>query len=110
MTESAFFLIIENENKSHINFYFYLSMRTIINQEVFVMTTLDKVKRGQKVVICTIPDDRVRAQAIRFGVCEGTEVTCAEKLPAGPVIISKGYQELAIGRGIAQKITVQEAS
>lgn len=73
------------------------------------MTTLDKVRRGQKVIICQIPDERVRAQAIRFGVCEGTEVTCAEKLPAGPVVITKGHQELAIGRGIAQKITVREA-
>lgn len=74
------------------------------------MTTLDKVKRGQKVEICRIPDEKVRAQAIRFGVSEGTVVTCSEKLPAGPVIISKGHQELAIGRGLAQKITVREAS
>jgi Fe2+ transport system protein FeoA len=73
------------------------------------MTTLDKVKRGQKVVICKIPDARVREQAIRFGVCEGTVVTCSEKLPAGPVVICKGCQELAIGRGIAQKITIEEA-
>ncbi len=72
--------------------------------------TLDKVKRGQKVEICRIPDDLVRAQAIRFGVCEGSVVTCLEKLPAGPVIISKGHQELAIGRGLACKIAVKEAS
>lgn len=74
------------------------------------MTTLDKVKRGQKVEICRIPDEKVRAQAIRFGMCEGTVVTCAEKLPAGPIVISKGYQELAIGRGLAKNITVKEAS
>jgi len=36
------------------------------------MTTLDKVKRGQKVEICRIADERVRAQAIRFGLCEGS--------------------------------------
>jgi Fe2+ transport system protein FeoA len=74
------------------------------------MTTLDKVKRGQKVEICQIPDDLIRAQAIRFGVSEGTVVICAEKLPAGPIVISKGYQELAIGRGLAKKIIVKEAS
>lgn len=74
------------------------------------MVTLDKVKRGQKVEICQIPDDLIRAQAIRFGVSEGTVVICAEKLPAGPIVISKGYQELAIGRGLAKKITVKEAS
>lgn len=72
--------------------------------------TLDKVKRGQKVEICRIPDELVRAQAIRFGVGEGTIVTCMEKLPAGPVIISKGHQELAIGRKLAQKIDVKAAS
>lgn len=74
------------------------------------MTTLDKVKRGQKVEICLIPDEKIRAQAIRFGMCEGTVVMCAEKLPAGPIVISKGYQELAIGRGLAKHITVKEAS
>ncbi len=74
------------------------------------MTTLDQVKRGQKVEICRIPDELVRAQAIRFGVCEGTVVTCSEKLPAGPVIICRGHQELAIGRGLARQIAVKEAS
>lgn len=75
-----------------------------------MMTTLDKVKRGQKVEICRIPDDQVRAQAIRIGVSEGTVVICKEKLPAGPIVISKGYQELAVGRGLARKIAVKEAS
>jgi ferrous iron transport protein A len=74
------------------------------------MMTLDQVKRGQKVEICQIPDELVRAQAIRFGVGEGTVVICAEKLFAGPVIISKGQQELAIGRGLARKIAVRDAS
>ena len=74
------------------------------------MTTLDKVLRGQKVEICKIPDEMVRAQAIRFGVGEGTMVICSEKLPAGPIVISKGQQELAIGRGLAQKIAVRIAS
>lgn len=74
------------------------------------MTTLDKVKRGQKVEICKIGDERVRVQAIRFGLCEGSVVTCGEKLPAGPVVIYAGWQELAIGCGIARNITVKEAS
>lgn len=74
------------------------------------MTTLDKVKRGQKVEICSIADATVRAQAIRFGVFEGAVVICAEKLPAGPVVINKGHQELAIGYGLAKKILIKEAS
>jgi len=71
--------------------------------------TLDKVRKGQKVEICRIPDDLVRVQAIRFGVCEGTVVTCNEKLLAGPVIVSRGHQELAIGRSLARQILVKEA-
>ncbi|MBS4030160.1 MAG: ferrous iron transport protein A [Clostridiales bacterium] len=74
------------------------------------MTTLDQVKRGQKIEICRIPDEIIRAQAIRFGVAEGAIVICSEKLPAGPVVISKGHQELAIGRGLAKKIDVRIAS
>jgi len=74
------------------------------------LITLDKVKKGQKVKICRIADELVRAQAIRFGVCEGAVVTCSEKLPAGPVVIRKGRQEMAIGHGLAKKITVQDAS
>ncbi|MBT9140149.1 MAG: hypothetical protein DDT30_00722 [Dehalococcoidia bacterium] len=74
------------------------------------MTTLDKVRRGAKVEICRIADGHVRAQAIRFGLCEGSVVTCGEKLPAGPVVIYTGWQELALGRSIARNITVKEAS
>lgn len=74
------------------------------------MITLDQVKRGQKVEICHIPDDIIRAQAIRFGVAEGSIVTCSEKLPAGPIVISRGHQELAIGHGLAKKIAVKVAS
>lgn len=74
------------------------------------MKSLAQVKRGQKVEICRIPDEQVRAQAIRFGICEGTVVRCEEKLPAGPIILCKGCQELAVGRGLAEKITVREAS
>jgi ferrous iron transport protein A len=74
------------------------------------LKTLDQVKKGQKVEICRIADEMVRAQAIRLGVCEGAVVICAEKLPAGPVVIRKGHQEVAIGRGLAKKIAVREAS
>lgn len=69
--------------------------------------TLDQVKRGQKVEISYIPDALIRAQAIRFGIGEGSEVVCGEVLPAGPIILHKGLQEIAIGRRLAQSIKVQ---
>lgn len=69
--------------------------------------TLDKVRRGQTVRITSIPNDLVRAQAIRFGIAEGAVVTCEEIVPAGPVVIARNKQEIAIGRGLAKNIQVE---
>jgi len=71
--------------------------------------TLDQAKRGQRVVIVSIPDEVVRSQAIRFGIMAGVEVECAEKLPAGPIVICKGKQEIAIGNRLAKSIEVKAA-
>lgn len=71
--------------------------------------TLSQVKPGDFVYVISIPDRDVRAQAIRFGIAEGAQVACAEKLPKGPVIISKGRQEIAIGRKLAESIEVRPA-
>ncbi|EAX46475.1 FeoA family protein [Thermosinus carboxydivorans Nor1] len=71
--------------------------------------TLAQVTRGQRVSIVSIPNETVRAQAIRFGISVGAEVECAEKIPAGPIIICKGKQEIAIGRKLAEKIEVKPA-
>lgn len=72
--------------------------------------TLDKVKRGQIIKILAIPSEAVRAQAIRFGIAEGEVVACAEVIPAGPVVLKKNMQEIALGRGIAKTINVQLVS
>jgi Fe2+ transport system protein FeoA len=71
------------------------------------MMSLDKVQRGQSVKVCSIPGDIIRAQAIRFGIAEGAVVVCAEVIPAGPIIVRKSKQEIAIGRGLAKKILVE---
>ncbi|MBO8136607.1 MAG: ferrous iron transport protein A [Desulfotomaculum sp.] len=68
--------------------------------------TLDKVKKGQQLVIRNIPDDWVRAQAIRFGIAEGAVITCQEIVPAGPIVIKRSKQEIAIGRKLARNIDV----
>lgn len=68
--------------------------------------TLAQVKRGSKVKIGNIPDASIRAQAIRFGIAEGAEVECIERIPAGPIIVKKRFQEIAIGRRLAENITV----
>ena len=69
--------------------------------------TLDMVRRGERVRILKIDDPQVRFQAIRFGIGEGADVHCAEKLPAGPIVLSRGRQEIAVGRGIARSIRVE---
>lgn len=69
--------------------------------------TLDRIKRGQVFKIVSISDEPTRVQAIRFGFTEGAMVTCAETVPAGPIILRKDRQEIAVGRGLAGKITVE---
>jgi len=71
--------------------------------------TLAQAKRGQKVYIVAINNDPIRAQAIRFGIGAGTCVECTEKLPAGPIVISRGKQQIAIGRRLAENILVEPA-
>jgi Fe2+ transport system protein FeoA len=74
---------------------------------LFIMT-LDKVLRGQKLEIIKIPDDNIRVQAIRIGLCEGARLICTEKLPAGPIVLQNKMQEIAIGRRLAATIEVKQ--
>jgi Fe2+ transport system protein FeoA len=69
--------------------------------------TLDMANKGFKIEILSIPDPLIRAQAIRLGIYEGAKLICAEKLPKGPVILQNRMQEIAIGRGLAQQITIK---
>jgi len=69
--------------------------------------TLDMASKGLKIEIVSIPDPLIRAQAIRLGIYEGAKLTCAEKLPKGPVILQNRLQEIAVGRGLAQQIKVK---
>jgi ferrous iron transport protein A len=91
--------------------YFFLNIMimTISHKKGAIAMTLAQAKRGQFVEITAIPNDAIRAQAIRFGIAEGAKIECAEKLPAGPVIICKGRQEIAIGRKLAENIEVKPA-
>lgn len=69
--------------------------------------TLDQAKRGQQVLIKSIPQELIRVQAIRFGISEGAVVRCEEVVPAGPLVVSRNKQEIAIGRNLAQDIQVE---
>jgi Fe2+ transport system protein FeoA len=68
---------------------------------------LDQVKKGQMLKIILMPDEKIRSQAIRFGIAEGEIVTCFEVIPSGPIILQKNRQEIAIGRRLAAQIEVE---
>lgn len=71
---------------------------------------LNNCRRGQIIKILSIADSIVRAQAIRFGISEGEVVRCQEVVPAGPVVLKKNNQEIAVGRGLASQIRVELVS
>ncbi|TDT61986.1 FeoA family protein [Fonticella tunisiensis] len=69
--------------------------------------TLDKARKGQKIIIKNIPNEQIRVEAIRMGLYEGVEVKCSGKIPFGPVILSNRMQEIAIGRKLAKSIMIE---
>ncbi|MCX7695049.1 MAG: ferrous iron transport protein A [Caloramator sp.] len=68
--------------------------------------TLDMAKKGQKIFIKKINDEKIKVQAIRLGIYEGAKVDCSLKIPFGPVILSNRMQEIAVGRTLARKIEI----
>ncbi|MFZ5597826.1 MAG: FeoA family protein [Bacillota bacterium] len=68
---------------------------------------LDRARRGQRLRIVSLPDELTRARSMQFGISEGTEITCLEVIPAGPIVIARNRQEIAIGRNLARLIGVE---
>lgn len=64
--------------------------------------TLEQVKRGQSYRIVNFLDDRIREQALRFGIGEGEKVFCEQVIKAGLIILRKNHQQIALGRKIAR--------
>lgn len=71
---------------------------------------LDSVRAGDVFEIVCIEDEAARLSALRFGMAEGAVVSCVTKIPAGPVVLRSGRQEIAVGRGIARGICVRPCS
>jgi Fe2+ transport system protein FeoA len=68
---------------------------------------LSNVQKGQLFKIINISNPSARHQTIRLGIGEGSTVTCSHKLPYGPIILKLGRQEVAIGRNLADDITIK---
>lgn len=69
--------------------------------------TLDRARKGEELEIVEVGDDHARVQALRFGMCEGACVTCVTRIPAGPLVLKSGRQEIAVGRNLAKRIRVR---
>lgn len=69
--------------------------------------TLTQAKKGEACKIIDFADSATKCQTMRFGLCSGEVVRCIAK--AGPVIIGKNQQTLAIGNNLARKIYIQTA-
>jgi Fe2+ transport system protein FeoA len=68
---------------------------------------LRAVKKGTRFIVRQIEDKEMRTQLLRFGLAEGSEAVCFERLPLGPVIIKHRRQEVAIGEELTKKIWVE---
>lgn len=74
------------------------------------LCTLDVVRKGDRFEIVSVDDAHARVQALRFGVAEGACVECVTRVPAGPLVIKSGRQEIAVGRSLAKRINVRRLS
>ena len=74
------------------------------------LCTLDCVRKGERMEIISVDDTHARIQALRFGMAEGAFVQCVTKVPAGPLVIKSGRQEIAVGRSLAKRINVRRLS
>lgn len=69
--------------------------------------TLAALRPGARAVIECIDCPQARAQALRLGMGEGATVSCITSIPAGPVVLRSGRQEVAVGRGLARRIRIR---
>ncbi len=69
--------------------------------------TLDAIRKGEHIEILGVDDEHARIQALRFGMAEGACVECVTRIPAGPLVLRSGRQEIAVGRNRAKRIRVR---
>ncbi|MFP3268018.1 MAG: FeoA domain-containing protein [Desulfurococcales archaeon] len=72
------------------------------------MKKLTEIKPGESVRVVNIDGGKVlRDKLIRLGIIPGTEIKVIRN-SIGPVIVEVRQVQVAIGRGMADKITVEE--
>lgn len=71
---------------------------------------MDSLSSGDEVEILGVDDAQARMHALRFGMAEGSCATCVTRIPAGPIVMRSGRQEIAVGRRLARRIRVRHVS
>jgi ferrous iron transport protein A len=69
--------------------------------------TLADAKVGDRMIVTHVGDDQARITALRFGMAEGACIHCVTRVPAGPIVLRAGRQEIAVGRALARQIGVR---
>lgn len=72
--------------------------------------TLAHARQGDELEILEVGGEHARIQALRFGMAEGACVTCVTRIPAGPLVVRSGRQEIAVGRHLAHQIRVRRCA
>jgi Fe2+ transport system protein FeoA len=71
--------------------------------------SLAEARAGDRMVVTAVHDVHARVTALRFGMAEGAPVSCVTRIPAGPIVLRSGRQEIAVGRELAKRIRVRPA-
>lgn len=69
--------------------------------------TLAEARKGQHFTVTAVDDERARVTCLRFGMAEGACIQCVARIPAGPIVLKSGRQEIAVGRELAKRIRVR---
>lgn len=68
--------------------------------------SISELRRGQTATVGHIPVEELRVQLLRFGITAGCQISCHTNIPFGPVVLSYGGQEIALGRELARQIQI----
>jgi ferrous iron transport protein A len=75
--------------------------------ELCATCTLADARAGEHFIVTNVDDEQARVTALRFGMAEGACVHCVTRIPAGPIVLRAGRQEIAVGRELAKRIGVR---
>ena len=72
-------------------------------------TTLDRIRAGQEIrVVHIVAGQTATRQLAQLGIRAGTTLGVRRSAPmGGPVLVDSGGSMVAIGRGMARKVTVE---